>query len=514
MRADGDLFITLVHGTWPRNFWRDVFLMPFYGKWPTRSFPKSLWFADGSEFRNRLTAELSKRGLSARISPFLWSGANSVRERDNAAQELVEHIRAKQSDYPGSIQVVIAHSHGGNVAVRALDQLGVTGDEIFITTIATPFVEILRAKLLPAETRRIYGMLSVTTSFLIPYYAKAIKDAYFPALNQNVPFDVIVGLVGAFTFFLFFQLRDRNTRKVDELVGLTSLSPSVRKHPLLVLRAVDDEAALTLAAATIGNRLSRLLEKSFYKIWVLLPFLLISLVVFIPALIASWPLDHFMASASAFMTRFLGFLQPVSDFMTWAFKTLFLQFLQPVFSFEEFPAFARGLVLAFFAFLFLPGVFNSAYGRELLPIFQGCEINSQSAPDSIDRQSEFQSESTPPNWGMVVTLHQAEEARRGLRHGLWSPPVCRTNSGVAAIRACLQSDMKPITTHQPLPRALLSESHRRPPYDSPKGLNEVSNGSTGDLANPSGAGPLHPTNRTSARSSRRSAAGHEPKQEI
>ena len=147
MRADGgaacDLFITLVHGTWPRG-WRGVFLTPFYGRWPSRSFPKSLWSADGSEFRNRLTAALSKRGLSTRISPFLWSGANSVRERDKAAHKLVEHIRAKQSDYLSPTQVVIAHSHGGNVALCALDQLGVTRDEIFIATIATPFVEIFR----------------------------------------------------------------------------------------------------------------------------------------------------------------------------------------------------------------------------------------------------------------------------------------------------------------------------------------------------------------------------------
>jgi hypothetical protein len=426
MRADGDLFITLVHGTWPRNVWRDVFLTPFYGKWPTRSFPRSLWFADGSEFGNRLCAGLSKRGLSARISPFLWSGANSVRERDKAAQKLAEHIRAKQFDHPGSIQVVIAHSHGGNVALRALDQPGVTGDEIFITTIATPFVEILPTKLSPAETRRIDVMVSLTTSVLIPHYAIAINDAYFPTLNPNV-LSFIVVLVCVLFFMLFFRLRARNTRTVDELVGLTSLSPSVRKHPLLVLRAVDDEAALTLAAATIGNRFSRLLERSSYNISVLIRFFFILLVVFILVLIAIslfWSLDHFMASASAFMTRFLGFLQPVSDFMAWAFKTRFLQFLQPVFSFEGFPAFARGLVLAFFAFLFLPGVFNSAYGRELLPIFQGCEINSQSAPDSIDRQSEFQSESTPTNWGMVVTLHQAEEARRGLRHGLYDQPQC------------------------------------------------------------------------------------------
>jgi hypothetical protein len=412
MRADGgadcDLFITLVHGTWPRNVWRDVFLTPFYGKWPSRSFPKSLWFADGSEFRNRLTSALSKRGLSARISPFLWSGANSVRERDKAAHKLVEHIRAKQSDYPSSTQVVIAHSHGGNVALRALDQLGVTGDKIFIATIATPFVEILSTKVSPAETRRITFMVSVTTSTLIPLYAIHIKNTYFPTFNE-VGWQVFVGLVGGAILPLFLLLRSRTPRKVDELVGLTSLSSSVRKHPLLVLRAVDDEASLVLAAATIGTRFSRLLEKSSYKIYFLLALFFISLVVITLVWLAFKfivPLDDFMASA--FMTRFLQLLQPISNF-SW---------------FDWIPAFLNGLVLAFFAFLFSPGAFNSAYGRELLPIFQGCEINSQSAPDSIDRQSEFQSESTPTNWAMVVTLHQAEEARRGLRHGLYDDPQC------------------------------------------------------------------------------------------
>jgi hypothetical protein len=399
-----DVFITMVHGTWPRNVWRDVFLTPFYGRWPGGFVPKNLWFADGSEFRNRLTAALSKRELSAQISPFLWSGANSVRERDRAAHQLVEHIRAKQSDYPSSTQVVIAHSHGGNVVLRALDQLGVTRDEIFIATIATPFVEILRTKVSPTETRRIDVMVVTTTSVLVPLYAVPVWDTYFRTLNVYVWY-FIVALVCLLPFLLLYGLRARNPRKVDELVGLTSLSPSVRKHPLLVLRAPDDEASLALAAATIGNRLSRLLEWSSYKIWVLLRFLTILFVVFILVLIAInffWPLDEFRAPA--FMTRFL---QPIFQFL-----------------FDWTPTLGKCLILAFFAFLFSPGAFNSAYGRELLPIFQGCEINSQSAPDSIDRQSEFQSESTPTNWGMVVTLHQAEEARRGLRHGLYNDPQC------------------------------------------------------------------------------------------
>ena len=203
-----DVFITLVHGTWPRGGWRDVFLTPFYGRWPGGFVPKNLWFADGSEFRNRLTAALSKCGLSAQISPFLWSGANSVRERDRAAHQLVEHIRAKQSDYPGSTQVVIAHSHGGNVVLRAVDQLGVTGDEIFIATIATPFVEILRTKLSPAETRRIDFMVSVLTAFFYLNIAIDIKDTYFPTLNQNLlPFDILPFIVGFSASLPTFVLR-------------------------------------------------------------------------------------------------------------------------------------------------------------------------------------------------------------------------------------------------------------------------------------------------------------------
>jgi hypothetical protein len=96
----------------------------------------------------------------------------------------------------------------------------------------------------------------------------------------------ISGLVSFLIFFLLWGLRARNARNVDELVGLASLSPSARKHPLLVLRAVDDEASLVLAAAAIGNRLSRLFERLSYKIWVLLRFLFVSMIVTIVVLIA------------------------------------------------------------------------------------------------------------------------------------------------------------------------------------------------------------------------------------
>jgi hypothetical protein len=124
-------------------------------------------------------------------------------------------------------------------------------------------------------------------------------------------------------------------------------------------------------------------------------------------------------------------------------------------------------LLAFFAFLFVPGAFRSTYGRELLLITQGCEINSQSAPDSIDRQSEFQSasESTPTNWGVVITLHQAEGARRGLRHGLYDNPQCAERIvGWLQFELASRGTMNPVTTHlAATPGSPFRKVHRRSP---------------------------------------------------
>lgn len=390
--AGCDLSITLVHGTWPRSVWRDVFLSPFYGRWPGGFFPKNLWFADGSEFVNSLTAALSKGGLSAQISPFLWSGANSIQERDRAAHQLVEHLNTKESEYPGSTHVIIAHSHGGNVALRALDKAELN-QNVLVATIATPFVEILPAKL----SRKQSLLIALSLALAINSFVKLLPEMSI-AVNS-----VFYLIVNALIFLLYF----RSNPKVQNLVRLTSLSSSVRKHPLLILRAVDDEASLSLAAAAIGNRISTLIGNwSFVIVMVLLGLVILSL------------LSILFLSASATLVGVGSFEDNFEAWVDWWFVHFPLRGL-----FGGTYA-SIGAFVCFVAFLVAPGVFKSAYGRELLFNSQGCQINSQSAPDSIDRHSEFRSDSERSSWGMMVTLHQTEEARRGLRHGLYGDPQC------------------------------------------------------------------------------------------
>jgi hypothetical protein len=384
--AGCDLFVTLVHGTWARGFFP-----------PLRE--KGTWFAEDSDFRKNLAGALSKHGLSFRMCAFLWSGANSVGERDKAARGLAEHVRARQLEHPNSTQILIAHSHGGNVAFRALDNVeGAPDKNIFIATIATPFVEIVQAKLSPRQTQRIHMSL-----VLIVIIIKLLTLLWFP---WDIPVVITLLLAGVLWLLLrlwIHRLDAKRTAKVGELVKQTSFSSSVRKHPVLILRALDDEASLFLAAAAIGNRLSALIGLLSYRIlW----------------LLAVAPFLGVMIYVAVRTPDEADLFNPLVG--PWADRLILWGIYIYLF----------GLMV----FLLAPGAFKSAYGRELLFNSQGCQINSQSAPDSIDRQSELGSERA--SWGMVVTLYRDDYVRRGLRHGLYDDPQCaeRIAAWVAANR--------------------------------------------------------------------------------
>jgi hypothetical protein len=84
-----------------------------------------------------------------------------------------------------------------------------------------------------------------------------IRKAYQTSLTVQILVTLVFsGLIGLW----WRKLVANRALKADELVRLTSLSASIRRCPLLILRALDDEASLSLAAAAIGNRLSALIE--------------------------------------------------------------------------------------------------------------------------------------------------------------------------------------------------------------------------------------------------------------
>jgi hypothetical protein len=140
------LLITLVHGTWPRGFFPRIVwfkqrvreLMRRRRPWD----PPLFWFEEGSAFLARLSAEL--RDIPHKIKPLLWSGENSISERDKTAHVLAEHLSAEHAEHPQATQLVIAHSHGGNIALHALYRLHqLDGSRLCEADSATPLVVTL-----------------------------------------------------------------------------------------------------------------------------------------------------------------------------------------------------------------------------------------------------------------------------------------------------------------------------------------------------------------------------------
>ena len=121
--------ITLVHGTWARGFlpkWLDV--RPLLGS------PQPLWFENKSRFREELEPSLKGESLDYGIRPFCWSGANSVFARCVAARNLATMLQVDLGQSSNATPIVIAHSHGANVALRAMTHLGADASRVRIVT--------------------------------------------------------------------------------------------------------------------------------------------------------------------------------------------------------------------------------------------------------------------------------------------------------------------------------------------------------------------------------------------
>src|SRR5262245_50780988 len=130
--------IILVHGTWGRGFNPDKYARSEVAGNPTD--PR--WFEAGSKFRAMLSSGLSGLIQATDINAFTWSGSNSIEERRSAVARLAKTLDESVAAAPKAIHFIIAHSHGGNVAVLARQAMSGNTHNVHIVTMATPFLSI------------------------------------------------------------------------------------------------------------------------------------------------------------------------------------------------------------------------------------------------------------------------------------------------------------------------------------------------------------------------------------
>jgi hypothetical protein len=350
--------IILVHGTWARGFFpkrREISLYPPNKRW---------WFEEGSQFRAGLDVALKRASLDWQIRAFLWSGANSVHARDDAARELAGQLR-KDLDDPNGTAFIIAHSHGGNVALRALQHLDSTAGQIRVVTLATPFLRVVarRPFQLPLLVTNVFWYLwtiiavnaeaAILWIMFPPKVGANMGEGlfawlqfpvfYFAAVHLTgwllVPVLLPAAVMGIFItrWFTAIFTNRHAALAIEEEASYDTKGAAA--PPMLVIRGVDDEASLSLAAGSIGSRLS-------YALLVgVIPYILTTILNFsffglVPALAGT-------LSSKIFLVVFFGTL------------------------------------LCGMMFFVLPGVFKSVfYGQEFLVSGLICDIAVDSVPDT------------------------------------------------------------------------------------------------------------------------------------
>jgi hypothetical protein len=106
----------------------------------TRS-PQAAWTAESSILCNALRARF---GNATRFHQFVWSGKNSVFARQQAAAVLEDELGTSIAELPAARHYLIGHSHGGNIALKALGRRHLANAVAGVACLSTPFIHIRR----------------------------------------------------------------------------------------------------------------------------------------------------------------------------------------------------------------------------------------------------------------------------------------------------------------------------------------------------------------------------------
>ena len=207
-----DVVITLVHGTWGRHT-----------PWTNVTSP--------------LCRALLDLGDRVALVPFGWSGRNRAEARSRASEQLRVRLAELVARYPGASHYVIAHSHGGNIALYALRDWHLSDRIAGIVCLSTPFLCLRRRALGPITSRSLAASLVVGPWLL--------AGTLLPRLGMTEDTAILVSLpvVGVAAWAVL-----RWSKVATERLLASLALPNQPPAPTLILRAQGDEAGAALAS--------------------------------------------------------------------------------------------------------------------------------------------------------------------------------------------------------------------------------------------------------------------------
>lgn len=213
--------VILVHGTWGRGF------DPERNARRTDTAPtEPRWFEVGSKFYTELSSGLSGLLAAKDLSAFLWSGANSIEERRSAAARLAKTLDESVAAAPEAPHFIIAHSHGGNVALNAREAMLGNPLNVHIVTMATPFLSIYRA--VPRVIDKLFVIcLSIGAAIFAGYLLMSWATASEFLLFAPLLISVLSIIFGAVTLLCWTYGRLKGSQRLS---GLRSKRLNLARH--------------------------------------------------------------------------------------------------------------------------------------------------------------------------------------------------------------------------------------------------------------------------------------------
>jgi pimeloyl-ACP methyl ester carboxylesterase len=214
--------VTLVHGTWAQS---------------------ATWMLPDSALCRRL---IETSGGRLALMPLRWSGGNTVQARNRAATHLATHIDAVARRFPGANHYIIAHSHGGNVALYALRQrpsARISG----LACLSTPFLHVRNRNLGQVSISSISAGLFISAVIVV----ETLLERQFAWTEDGA---LLAALSTAAVLTTLFHVGSR--RLAGPTLAACSLPTSIDTD-LLLIRTTGDEASSVLAAAHFASWLAK-----------------------------------------------------------------------------------------------------------------------------------------------------------------------------------------------------------------------------------------------------------------
>lgn len=244
----------LIPGTWASGFF-----VPWL---PRRRARGAYWFEQGSAFRCAL---LDSLGATSRVyfTSLPWSERNSMRARTVAAKTFASLLKAELDDHPDAQHFVVAHSHGGNIALSALQDL--TPEErgriSGLVTMGTPFLWFE-----PLEAGLAAQLVVFLARLLVPVYVAlgVIGAATLVGVLPLVQFGLVPGWLNSWPFYILalaivLAISRHEYKKTDDIHELVLTFRAQQSDnnlpPMLVLRSPDDEASRGMRGGQTTARL-------------------------------------------------------------------------------------------------------------------------------------------------------------------------------------------------------------------------------------------------------------------